>query len=105
MIATMPPTSRPSPSNTIFIGTFIHCTSQTNIEILLNKAVGVDEAGIIRFLWDAGVSLANDRIKAGSGWSTWKVVRAGHGGFDFGFFFPGFVGKMHQRAPRHDRLY
>ena len=103
LTATMPPTARPSPSNTIYVGTFVHCTSQTNVEVLTDRAIGVDEAGIIRFVWDAGGSLADDKIRVDSGWQAWKVVRADDGGI--GFFFPGFIGKLQRSSLRGDYQY
>ena len=79
----------PAETGSIYIGTFIHCTSLTDLSFLENYAVGVDEHGTIKFVESAGDNKLEDHIKS-CGWQSWKTFKAPKGGV--GFWFPGFIG-------------
>ena len=76
---------------TVYIGTFIHCTSQTQFDVV-DAAIGVDEHGVIAFVNATGVK--DDilgSIKSQEGWSDFDVVQPKEETCQF--FFPGFVGE------------
>ena len=70
---------------TIYIGTCIHCETLTELDIVPNGMIGVDEQGKIAFVLR---SMKGRRIPNGEGWEQAKIVRIQ----DHGFFFPGFIG-------------
>ncbi|KAF2760983.1 guanine deaminase [Pseudovirgaria hyperparasitica] len=79
-------------SCTVYIGSFVHCRSVTELEIENDGAIGVDKSGVIRFvLRGAGGNAEN--IK-----KTLEFKEAfEHGHVEFvivkkgGWFFPGFI--------------
>lgn len=74
-------------SKTIYLGAFVHCVSQTELEIGENGAIGVDEEGIIRFV-EKNVDLHAVHEKHRE-WKEAKTIElAGNG-----FYFPGFIGR------------
>ncbi len=81
---------------TLYSGTFIHCTSCDELEVLENAHVGVDEEGVIRFLErDVQSNGRNvDDITKAWGWgkqgTDWKLVACKIAGRSW--FFPGFIG-------------
>ena len=87
----MPAATPDQPSNVVYIGTFAHCSSSTEVEVLERKAIGVDERGVIRFIREGGEQLG-EQIKTDYGWDTWKTIKASDD--TFGFFFPGFIGRF-----------
>lgn len=70
---------------TIYIGTFIQCETLTELDIIPNGMVGVDEHGKIAFVLR---SFKGRRYPDGEGWEEAKIIRIQ----DHGFFFPGFIG-------------
>lgn len=72
---------------TIYIGTFIHCDSLTELDVVPNGMIGVDEDGKIAFVLR---SMKGRRIPENEGWEQAKIVRIQ----DHGFFFPGFIGSL-----------
>lgn len=70
---------------TIYIGSFIHCDSPTELDVVPNGMIGVDEAGKIAFVLR---SMKGRRIPDNEGWEQARIVRIQ----DHGFFFPGFIG-------------
>jgi guanine deaminase len=72
---------------TIYIGTFIHCESLTELDIVPNGMIGVDEEGKIAFVLR---SFKGRTIPDGEGWENAKIVRIQ----DHGFYFPGFIGSV-----------
>lgn len=70
----------------IYEGTFIHCASLTELDIVENGIIGVDEHGKIAFI--RRNSDESGRPKA-EGWEAAKTVKIQ----DHRFFFPGFIGK------------
>ena len=82
---------------TVYSGTFIHCKSTTELEVLEHALVGVDEQGVIRFLekdiQQNGKSVEDIVHRWGWGGQNgeWELVE--FGGDDRYWFFPGFVGK------------
>ena len=79
-----------SPTNVVYIGAFVHCSSPTDVQVLEKKAVGVKAGGVIHFVEDEGEHL-DQRIEERYGWTEWHVVKAADDGL--GFFFPGFIGR------------
>ena len=80
------------PQRTIYYGTFIHNISLTELEILENAAIGVDENGNIAFVEKNRTEVADlDRVVEERGWAEYDVVRGDGGGCRF--WFPGFVGE------------
>lgn len=73
------------PEKTLYIGTFIHSISLTELEVCENGVIGVDERGKIAFVEKDG------KGKREEGWEAAKVVRIR--GEGVGFFFPGFIGE------------
>jgi guanine deaminase len=83
--------SAPVPK-TIYLGTFVHCISLSELEIGENGAIGVDENGIIQFV-EKKVDLQQVHEKHAD-WKDASVVQLrGHG-----FFFPGFIGMFSRTA-------
>ena len=70
---------------TIYIGTFIQCETLTELDIIPNGMVGVDEHGKIAFVLR---SFKGRRYPDNEGWEEAKIIRIQ----DHGFFFPGFIG-------------
>ena len=86
-----------APGNVVYIGSFLHCSSLTDLQIREKKAVGVSAEGVIQFIEDEGKDL-DQRIKERFQGEPWTVVRATDD--HLGFFFPGFVGRFPSQ-PRH----
>ena len=81
---------------TVYSGTFIHCTSQTELEVLEYALIGVDEGGVIRFL-EKDVQSIEKSVKDivhGWGWGEqdrdWDLVSCKVAGRSW--YFPGFIG-------------
>ena len=76
----------------MYTGTFIHCLSLENLEVLKSAAVGVNEKGIIAFVeknvQDSGLERL---VKQKHGWTDWDVIKGDQESTTF--FFPGFVGE------------
>jgi len=70
----------------IYIGTFVHNISLSELEICEKGAIGVDSNGVIKFI-ERDVTLEQAQEKHES-WSDAKVVMIA----EDGFLFPGFVG-------------
>ncbi|MCJ1472650.1 hypothetical protein MMC13_001299 [Lambiella insularis] len=84
---------------TVYAGTFIHCLSLENLEILEHAAVGVDEKGMISFVEkDVQVGGLSELVEKRYGWEGYAVVK-GASGEETAFFFPGFV-DTHIHAPQ-----
>lgn len=80
------------PRRTIYYGTFIHNASLTELEILENAAIGVDENGNIAFVEKNRTDVADlDQIVEERGWTEYDVARGDGEGWRF--WFPGFVGE------------
>lgn len=81
-------TAEPAPllEKTLYVGTFIHSISLTELEICEKGVIGVDEKGKIAFIEREG------RGEKKEGWEAAKVVRIR--GEGVGFFFPGFIGEF-----------
>ncbi|MCJ1439609.1 MAG: hypothetical protein MMC23_000089 [Stictis urceolatum] len=73
---------------TVYVGTFIHCTSLTELDVLENTAIGVDEHGIIAFVEGDVKDDLTARVNA-HGWKEPVIVRQDPD--IIGFWFPGFV--------------
>jgi guanine deaminase len=80
-------TSSPIPKK-IYVGTFVHCISLSELEIGKNGAIGVDEDGIIQFV-EKNVDLQQVHQKH-TDWEGAKAVELTGNGF----FFPGFIGTL-----------
>lgn len=78
---------------TIFLGSFVHSKSLTELEIVENGAIGVDEKGVIRFVEKSVASLDEVKSKAGAGWENAETVTVKKGGW----LFPGFIGECQNR--------
>ena len=81
---------------TIYLGTFVHSKSLTELDILEHAAIGVDENGIISFL-EKGVTNLQDIKNQKPEWKGAKTVTPRHKN---SFFFPGFI-DTHTHAPQH----
>lgn len=56
--------------------------------MLENKALGVDESGVVVWIEDGGIGgIGEEVVRNGE---VWRVVRGGSGGDEW--WFPGFVG-------------
>lgn len=75
-----------APSRTIFVGPFVHCKTQHELDVCEGGAIGVDEAGKIAFV-ERDVHDAESAAKK-HGWESFEVVTLR----DQGFYFPGFIG-------------
>ncbi|KAF2200706.1 guanine deaminase [Delitschia confertaspora ATCC 74209] len=82
-----------APSKTIYTGPFVHSRSLKELEIVEKGAIGVDEAGVIRFI-ERGDEVGEE--KRPEGWEDAETVAVK----GEGFFFPGFV-DTHTHAPQH----
>ena len=82
---------------TIYIGTFIQCDTLTELDIIPNGMIGVNEQGKIAFVLR---SYKGRRYPDGEGWEEAKIVRIQ----DHGFFFPGFIGQSHKSDHRVSQL-
>lgn len=82
-------------SKTIYFGAFVHSKTLKELEICEKGAIGVDEAGIIRFV-ERGVESVEDVVKKYEEWKDASVVRIE----GEGFFFPGFI-DTHTHASQH----
>ena len=76
-----------------YSGTFIHCSQPDSLEILTHTTVGVDEHGKIAFIVPSTAELP---VRADENWEKGPSTR------DNEFFFPGLIGKVHQRSVRVD---
>lgn len=74
---------------TIYIGPFIQCETLTELDVVPNGMIGVNEQGKIAFVLR---TVKGRQMPAGEGWEDAKIVRIQ----DHGFFFPGFIGKCIQ---------
>ena len=78
----------------IYFGTFIHNVSLSEVEILENSAVGVDEKGVIVFVEkDVGRSDVL-RVAENHGWRTGWGLYLTSSGSRARFWFPGFIGEF-----------
>lgn len=66
---------------TIYLGTFIHCRSLTEVEVVENGSIGVDEHGKIAFVEHKSSSNVRE------GWESARTVQAKSNAF----YFPGFI--------------
>ncbi|KAF2244333.1 guanine deaminase [Trematosphaeria pertusa] len=82
-------------SKTIYYGAFVHSVSLADLEVCPKGALGVDEAGVIKFVERDAADLEKIKAKHGGEWKEASVVRV-----DDGFFFPGFI-DTHTHAPQH----
>ncbi|KZM21994.1 Guanine deaminase [Ascochyta rabiei] len=80
-------------SRTIYIGTFAHSISLTELEICENGVIGVDENGVIAFV-EKELDLEAAREK-----HSWQNATPLHLSRN-AFFFPGFI-DTHTHAPQH----
>lgn len=71
---------------TIYLGTFVHSKSLSELEICDQGAIGVDSAGVIKFVERDVVRIEDVKAKYEE-WEDAEVVRV-----EDGFFFPGFIG-------------
>jgi len=71
---------------TIYAGTFIHCNNLTELDIITNGTIGVNEHGKIAFVSSNSTEI---RLPSDAGWEQAKIVKIQ----DHGFFFPGFIGR------------
>ena len=84
--------SQQSLQRTIYVGTFIHCISLVDLEILENAAIGVEENGIISFVEkDVKESDLAEVVEQRYGWKEVYIVKGDED--STAFFFPGFVGQ------------
>jgi guanine deaminase len=81
-------------SKTIYLGTFVHSVTLTELEIGEKGAIGVNEAGVIEFV-ERNVGLAHVHEKHES-YKDAKVIEL----TGKGFYFPGFIG-MSKSPPPH----
>ena len=73
----------------VFIGSFIHCLSKSELEYLHDTAVFVDEKGVIlKVEGSCNLEKATEMVK-GLGWDGKVDFKVGEKGQ---FFFPGFIG-------------
>ncbi len=79
---------------TIYIGAFIQCATLTELDICENGMIGVDETGKIAFVLRES---RGRKFPDGEGWEEAKIVRI----LDYGFFFPGFIGKISSRRQKN----
>lgn len=79
---------------TIYVGTFVHSLSLSNLEIGEKGAIGVDENGTIRFV-ERDTELG-DVHQNHSEWKDAKVVELKGDGF----YFPGFIGEFCNSNPQ-----
>jgi guanine deaminase len=87
-------------SKTIYLGSFVHSKTLTELDVCEKGAIGVDENGVIRFVERDGdgegelevekvLEKVKEKVKEEYGdWREAKVVRIRGNGF----FFPGFIG-------------
>ncbi|KAJ4993974.1 guanine deaminase [Stagonosporopsis vannaccii] len=78
---------------TIYLGTFVHSRSLTELEICENGAIGVDENGTIAFVEK---ELDLESVQTKHSWQDAVPVRLSGNSF----FFPGFI-DTHTHAPQH----
>jgi hypothetical protein len=76
---------------TVYIGTFLSCKSLTDLDVLEDTAVGVNENGVIAFI-ERGQSGQLEAAAQRLEWNDYSVVRQPD--TNIGFWFPGFVGKV-----------
>ncbi|KAF2797389.1 guanine deaminase [Melanomma pulvis-pyrius CBS 109.77] len=79
---------------TIYLGTFVHSKSLSELEICDQGAIGVDSAGVIKFVERDVVRVEDVKAKHWE-WKDAEVVRV-----EDGFFFPGFI-DTHTHASQH----
>lgn len=78
---------------TVYVGTFIHCASLGELQVLENAAVTVDdETGKILVV---ECPVGAEMLEMWAGEPGTRVVKAGEGQF----FFPGFVGMLYSSTP------
>jgi|SRR5690242_12447604 len=78
---------------TIYLGTFVHSKSLTELDICENGAIGVDESGTIAFVEK---ELDLEFVQRKHSWQDAVSVRLSGNSF----FFPGFI-DTHTHAPQH----
>jgi guanine deaminase len=89
-------------SKTIYVGSFVHSKSLTELEIGERGAIGVDEHGTIRFVErdvQGGIDQLLANVESQTNQDSWKDANI----VDIkgtGFFFPGFI-DTHVHAPQH----
>ncbi|KAH3973333.1 hypothetical protein HBI38_047410 [Parastagonospora nodorum] len=81
---------------TIYLGTFVHSKSLTELDIYEHAAIGVDENGIISFI-EKDIANVQD-IKSQK--PEWKNAKTIIPKYKNSFFFPGFI-DTHTHAPQH----
>ena len=77
----------------VYIGTFVHCKTLTEIEILHDAAVFIDEQGKIVAI-EKDIEDVDAALSGASklGWDTQDVIVRACGKEQF--FFPGFIGMV-----------
>ncbi|KAF2016159.1 guanine deaminase [Aaosphaeria arxii CBS 175.79] len=80
----------------IYIGTFVHSTSLTDLDICESGAIGVNENGVIEFV-DRETSSITDLKSKHSSYEDAQIVIPTNKN---AFFFPGFI-DTHTHAPQH----
>ncbi|KAF2033669.1 guanine deaminase [Setomelanomma holmii] len=80
---------------TIYLGSFVHSQTLTELEICRQGAIGVDENGVIDFV-EKNISNISELKSKDSSWQDAKTVKIPGNGF----FFPGFI-DTHTHAPQH----
>ena len=77
---------------TVYCGAFVHSISLQELEICESGAIGVDQNGVISFIYrditKASPQRLLQKIEEEHGWRDIQVVRL----IGEGFFFPGFIG-------------
>ena len=85
--------SRGAPlQRTVYVGTFLHSASLELVEVRENTAIGVDEDGIIAFVWEFDTENEQglrDYVQL-HGWADYQIHRAPRS--NVSFWFPGFIG-------------
>ncbi|KAF2111611.1 hypothetical protein BDV96DRAFT_602675 [Lophiotrema nucula] len=79
---------------TIYLGSFVHSTSLSELELADKGAIGVDETGVIAFV-ERAVENVEDVKAKNEGFTEANVVEVKDG-----FFFPGFI-DTHTHASQH----
>lgn len=82
-------------SKTIYLGTFVHSKSLTELEISSNAAIGVNENGIITFI-EKNISDVPPIPAQYPDYQNASITKIPGNGF----FFPGFI-DTHVHAPQH----
>lgn len=78
---------------TLYMGTFVHCTTLTELDVCHDAIIGVDQNGKIAFV------LRDQRdVPSRQGWEGAERVQIA----DDSFFFPGFIGETSLRPAGQD---